>query len=125
MWPHHVRKRDSYQCNSRCNSAKNRAASSSITPTGAPLLAAATSYYCAALFSAFSEKRRGKARKAKVRHAHIFKHTCATHLFDKGFGIEQVQDWLGHVNVQSTAVYAHITNERRSQMADALRDSWK
>lgn len=61
----------------------------------------------------------------KFRHAHIFKHTCATHLFDKGFGIEQVQDWLGHVNVQSTAVYAHITNERRSQMADALRDSWK
>jgi integrase/recombinase XerD len=61
----------------------------------------------------------------KFRHAHIFKHTCATHLFDKGFGIEQVQDWLGHVNVQSTAIYAHITNSRRTQMADELRDTWK
>jgi type 1 fimbriae regulatory protein FimB len=61
----------------------------------------------------------------KFRHAHIFKHTCATHLFDRGFGIEQVQDWLGHVNVQSTAVYAHITNERRAQMANELRESWR
>ena len=59
------------------------------------------------------------------RHAHIFKHTCATHLFDKGFGIEQVQDWLRHVNVQSTAIYAHITNQRRTQMADELRETWR
>ena len=34
----------------------------------------------------------------KFCHAHIFKHSCATHLFDKGFHVEQVQDWLGHVN---------------------------
>ena len=61
----------------------------------------------------------------QFRHAHIFKHTCATHLFDKGFGIEQVQDWMRHVNVQSTAIYAHITNQRRTQMADELRDTWR
>ena len=60
----------------------------------------------------------------KFCHAHIFKHTCATHLFDKGFHVEQVQDWLGHVNIQSTMVYAHTTNERRSQMANELRDTW-
>ena len=60
----------------------------------------------------------------QFRHAHIFKHTCCTHLFDRGFGIEQVQDWVGHVNVQSTAVYGHITNDRRTQMADALTE-WK
>ena len=58
-------------------------------------------------------------------HAHIFKHTCATHLFDKGFHVEQVQDWLGHVNIQSTMVYAHTTNERRSQMANELCDTWR
>jgi integrase/recombinase XerD len=61
----------------------------------------------------------------KFCHAHIFKHTCATHLFDKGFHVEQVQDWLGHVNIQSTMVYAHTTNERRSQMANELRDTWR
>jgi integrase len=61
----------------------------------------------------------------KFRHAHIFKHTCATHLLDKGFHVEQVQDWLGHVNIQSTMVYAHISNERRSQMATQLKDTWR
>jgi integrase len=58
-------------------------------------------------------------------HFHILKHTCATHLLDKGFNIEQVQDWLGHVNIQSTLVYAKITNMRRGQMAEQLRDSWR
>src|ERR1022692_2925644 len=61
----------------------------------------------------------------KFCHAHIFKHSCATHLFDKGFHVEQVQDWLGPVNIQSTMVYAHTTNERRSQMANELRDTWR
>ena len=61
---------------------------------------------------------------AKLRHFHIFKHSCATHLLDKGFNIEQVQDWLGHVNIQSTLVYAKITNRRRQEMADELAD-WK
>jgi integrase len=36
-----------------------------------------------------------------------------------------VQDWLGHVNIQSTMVYAHTTNERRSQMANELCDTWR
>lgn len=61
----------------------------------------------------------------KFCHAHIFKHTCATHLLDKGFAVERVQDWLGHVNIQNTIMYAHITNERRSQMANELRDTWR
>ena len=61
---------------------------------------------------------------AKLRHFHILKHSCATHLLDKGFNIEQVQDWLGHVNIQSTLVYAKITNKRRQEMAEQLED-WK
>ena len=62
---------------------------------------------------------------AELQHFHILKHTCATHLMDKGFGIERVQDWLGHVSISSTAIYGHITNPRRTQMADELRDTWK
>jgi integrase len=61
----------------------------------------------------------------KLCHAHIFKHTCATHLMDKGYAVERVQDWLGHVNIQNTMVYAHVTNERRTQMAEELRETWK
>ena len=59
-----------------------------------------------------------------LRHFHILKHSCATHLLDKGYAVERVQDWLGHVNIQNTMIYGHITNERRTQMAEELRNTW-
>jgi len=31
----------------------------------------------------------------------------------KGFGVERVQDWIGHANIQSTMEYAKVTNARR------------
>ena len=62
---------------------------------------------------------------AKLRHFHVFKHSCAVHLLDKGLGIEDVQDWLGHVNIQSTAIYAKITNPRRQRVAEQLMDTWR
>jgi len=61
----------------------------------------------------------------KFCHAHIFKHTCCTALMEKGYGIEKVQDWVGHANIQSTMIYAHTTNASRSQMANELRDTWR
>jgi integrase len=60
-----------------------------------------------------------------LQHFHILKHTCATHLMDKGYAVERVQDWLGHVNIQNTMIYGHITNERRNQMAEELKNTWR
>lgn len=57
-----------------------------------------------------------------LRHWHILKHSCATHLFERGFGAEQVQDWLGHANIQNTMIYGKISNRRRDEMAQDLRD---
>lgn len=59
-----------------------------------------------------------------LRHFHALKHTCATHLFAKGFHVEQVQDWIGHADIRNTMIYSHITNARRDEMAAALQD-WK
>lgn len=61
----------------------------------------------------------------KLRHFHVLKHTCATHLLSKGFHVEQVQDWIGHANIQNTMIYGHITNARRDEMAEQLRDTWR
>jgi integrase len=58
-------------------------------------------------------------------HFHILKHTCATHLMSKGFHPDQVQDWIGHANIQNTMIYAHTTNVRRDEMAEQLRDTWR
>ena len=38
----------------------------------------------------------------KLRHFHVLKHCCATHLLSKGFGVERVQDCIGLANIQST-----------------------
>src|SRR5438552_2987070 len=31
-----------------------------------------------------------------LRHFRVLRHCCATHLLSKGFGVERVQDWIGH-----------------------------
>lgn len=60
----------------------------------------------------------------ELRHFHVLKHSCATHLLSRGFHVEQVQDWIGHANIQNTMIYAKLTNSRRDEMAQELRDSW-
>jgi len=60
-----------------------------------------------------------------LRHFHVLKHSCATHLLSKGFGVERVQDWIGHANIQSTMEYAKVTNARRDDMAQQLKESWR
>ena len=72
-----------------------------------------------------------------LRHFHVFKapagapspcnhdvDCCATHLLSKGFGVERVQDWIGHANIQSTMEYAKVTNARRDDMAQQLKETW-
>jgi len=60
-----------------------------------------------------------------LRHFHVLKHCCATHLLSKGFGVERVQDWIGHANIQSTMEYAKVTNARRDDMAQQLKETWR
>jgi integrase len=55
-------------------------------------------------------------------HMHALKHSCGTHLLARGENIEDVQDHLGHVNIQNTLIYARITNRRRQARESRLRD---
>jgi integrase len=60
-----------------------------------------------------------------LRHFHVLKHSCCTHLRAKGYKVEDIQDWVGHVNIQNTMIYSHITNPGRDDMAAQLRDTWR
>jgi site-specific recombinase XerD len=61
---------------------------------------------------------------AHLRHFHVLKHTCATYLLSRGVHIDQVQDWIGHANIQNTMIYAKVTNPRREEMARKL-EGWR
>jgi integrase len=69
-------------------------------------------------------KRYGQAAglPADLCHVHALKHSCGTHLLNRGESIEDVQDHLGHANVQNTLVYAKYSAKRREVKDQRLRD---
>ncbi|HEX7014379.1 MAG TPA: tyrosine-type recombinase/integrase [Cyclobacteriaceae bacterium] len=49
---------------------------------------------------------------SKRKSPHILRHTYATHLLDRGAGINAVKDLLGHSSLAATQVYTHNSMEK-------------
>lgn len=54
---------------------------------------------------------------------HCLRHSIATHLLDAGLPLEFVQDHLGHRRIDSTTIYARITNHHRVALFERLEAS--
>ncbi len=56
----------------------------------------------------------------KIRF-HELRHSAASNLLNMGFSLKDVQEWLGHSDIKTTAnIYGHLDAKRKFAMAEAL-----
>ena len=58
--------------------------------------------------------------KEKYYTLHLCRHTCASRLVQRGVPLLLVKDWLGHEDIQTTMIYAHLAPKALHSVVEVL-----
>lgn len=62
------------------------------------------------------QKYREQVGLPKKVSAHVFRHTCATHLLEAGADIRYIQELLGHASAETTQIYARFSAQNLGEI---------
>lgn len=64
----------------------------------------------------------GESRVSKAATVHTLRHSWATHLLETGIHLRQIQYWLGHRSLNTTALYTHLTQKSETPAKSQLNE---
>ena len=64
-------------------------------------------------------KETGSNKRASV---HTLRHSYATHLLEAGVNLRLIQEYLGHNSLQTTSVYAHLTQRAHETASEHINN---
>ena len=66
----------------------------------------------------------GKVTTLDKKSPHVLRHTFATHMLNRGTGLETLKDLLGHANLSATQVYTHNSFAKLNSIYSQAHPTW-
>lgn len=64
------------------------------------------------------DRYRARSGVSKPITPHVFRHSCATHMLNRGADLKTVQALLGHASISITQIYTHVSTDRLKRVYD-------